>query len=336
MTDFTFIGTFNPREGYGKATLQTVKALQRVGADFKDIPVRNKELTWPADDKIKVDGLAFVWTVPEYWDRVEADELWGAFAWETTWLPTYRVDMINERADRLFTFSEWAKEMFEDSGVTIPVHVMPHGVNQREYHYLERNGRRHPYTFLLMGELAERKGWDLAYTAFLEEFGTDPNVRLVMKTRGRCPLAECTDPNVEVIAIEYGIPMMRELFRQADCFVFPSRGEGYGIPPREAAATGLPVIATNWGGLTEGGITNYAYPLRHTMVKANYGYQQAEPCGEWAEPDKGHLRFLMRAFYENQAAAKAEGRRAAEWIREHCGWDVGARVLMEAVRGRKG
>lgn len=335
MGDFTFVGTFNPREGYGKATIQTVKALRQLGASFDVVPICHKELAWPAEDVIRVEGLAFVWTVPEYWDRVQADELWGAFVWETTRLPRYRVDIINARASRLFTFSEWAKGMFEDSGVTIPVHVMPHGVSQEEYYYLERPGERNPYTFLILGELAERKGWDLAYTAFLEEFGEDPRVRLIMKTRGRCPLAPCADPNVEVIATEYGVPMMRELFRQADCFVFPSRGEGYGLPPREAAATGLPVIATNWSGLQEGGISNYAYPLRvKKMVEANYGYQGPEPCGEWAEPDKGHLRFLMRAFYENQAVMRAEGRLAAEWVRESCTWDRSARALLEAVNDR--
>ncbi len=331
MTDFTFIGTFNPREGYGKATLQTVKAMKRMGADFDVIPINHGELSWPKDNIITVDGLAFVWTVPEYWDRVEAGGLWGAFVWETTLLPQYRVDLINERVTRLFTFSEWAKGMFIESGVEIPVHVMPHGVRQEEYSYQKRNRIYEPYTFLLLGELAERKGWDLAYMAFLEEFGEDPNVRLVMKTRGRCQLAPCTDPNIDVIAEEYNIPQMRELFRQADCFIFPSRGEGYGIPPREAAATGLPCIVTNWSGLQEGGVSNYAYPLDYKMVEARYGYEGPEPCGQWAEPDSEHLRSLMRMCYENQQAAREKGQRSARWIREHCTWENGARVLMEAV-----
>ena len=205
----------NPREGYGLASVQTCKALRRLGADFQIIAINHRELTWPIDHVIEVDGLAFIWSVPEYWDRVKADELWGAFIWETTVFPEYRVKLINERVSRLFTFSEWAREMFVSSGVSIPIEVMPHGVSQEFYYYLERPGRRHPYTFLLLGELAERKGWDIAYVAFLEEFGEDPSVRLIMKTRGRCPLAECTDPNVEVIAEEYNVPQMRELYRQA-------------------------------------------------------------------------------------------------------------------------
>ena len=331
MRNCTIVGTFNSHEGYGHATLATVKALWRLGARPMVYPVQHNDLMWRAEDAVTVEGsLALAWTVPEYWDRVGADELWGAFVWETTQLPRYRVDMINERVTRLFTFSDWAKGMFEDSGVTIPITVMPHGVDQREYHYLERDHEGQPYTFLILGELAERKGWIPTYLAFLEEFGEDPNVRLIMKTRGRSSLAPCTDENVEVIYEDYGLGEMRELYCMADCFLFPSSGEGYGMPPREAAATGLPVITTNWSGLTDG-IEHYAYPLRYTMVRANYGYQDIEECGDWAKPDSEHLRQLMRWCFENRDEAAEKGRRAAEWIRENCRWETGAQALLNEV-----
>ena len=332
MNDFTMVGTHDQNEGYGHATVATIKAMRRLGARFDIIPIEHDDLMWPAERTIEVSGLAVMWSVPEYWGFIKADELWGIFVWETTKLPGYRVEMINRLATRLFTFSEWAKGMFEDSGVTIPAHVMPHGVDQREYYYLERDHRDQPYTFLILGELADRKGWDLAYTAFLAEFEDNPDARLIMKTRGRCPLAECTDFNVEVIAEEYSVPQVRELYRQTDCFLFPSRGEGYGLPPREAAATGLPVVCTNWSGLTDG-IEDYAYPLRiEGLVKAAYGYQSYEECGRWAVPDFEHLKELMRWCFEHREAAAHKGRRSAEWVRENCRWELGAQRLIDAVR----
>jgi glycosyltransferase involved in cell wall biosynthesis len=41
------------------------------------------------------------------------------------------------------------------------------------------------------------------------------------------------------------------LYRQASCFVFPSRLEGFGLPPLEAMACGVPVVTTDGGSLPE-------------------------------------------------------------------------------------
>jgi glycosyltransferase involved in cell wall biosynthesis len=41
------------------------------------------------------------------------------------------------------------------------------------------------------------------------------------------------------------------LYRGADCFVFPSRGEGFGLPPLEAMACGTPVVASRAASIPE-------------------------------------------------------------------------------------
>jgi glycosyltransferase involved in cell wall biosynthesis len=44
---------------------------------------------------------------------------------------------------------------------------------------------------------------------------------------------------------------LRTLYQQARVFVYPSRYEGFGIPPLEAMACGAPVIATRTGAISE-------------------------------------------------------------------------------------
>jgi glycosyltransferase involved in cell wall biosynthesis len=46
---------------------------------------------------------------------------------------------------------------------------------------------------------------------------------------------------------------LRELYRTARLFVYPSRSEGFGIPPLEAMACGTPVVATRVGAIPEYG-----------------------------------------------------------------------------------
>lgn len=47
-----------------------------------------------------------------------------------------------------------------------------------------------------------------------------------------------------------------------DCFVLPTRGEGWGMPLLEAMAYGRPVIATDWSAHTDFMTEDVAYPLR--------------------------------------------------------------------------
>ena len=305
-----------------------VRALWRAGVDAEAVDIDD---IWTPRG---FEGDVVSVTTPNNWHGMWAGgKFWGLTMWETNRCPPDWVEKINRYSDGVITPSAFCKRMFEESGVEVPVHVVPLGVDCHEFPYMERP-ERNPYTFLILGELGGfRKGWAYAYQAFWQAFQGDPRARLIFKTRGDRMLADCSERNVEIIDAEYGWPMIRELYQRADCFVFPSTGEGFGLPPREAAATGLPVIATDWSGLQEGGIENYAYPLRvKQMQTALYGPEDIRgQCGEWAEPDVDHLAELMTFCFENQELARAKGKAASEWIRGHCRWDVTAKQLLEVV-----
>jgi glycosyltransferase involved in cell wall biosynthesis len=99
---------------------------------------------------------------------------------------------------------------------------------------------------LFVGTLEPRKGIDdlLAVWRSLPE----PRPRLVL----------CGDAGWRVRVPE-GVEVtgfvdrerLRTLYQQARVFVYPSRYEGFGIPPLEAMACGAPVIATRTGAIPE-------------------------------------------------------------------------------------
>jgi len=333
VTDLTFIGTFNENDGYGRMSIHLARALCRAGVDVEAVSIydikRHRTFKRPVISA----------TSPDTWGKITGKPFWGLTMWESSKLPESWVEWINQDGvDGVIVPSEFNRQVFIESGIEKSVAIVPLGVDAGEYPYVERPVGRRPYTFLLLGELGGlRKGVPYAYQAFWQAFKGNGNARLILKTRGNDQnLPTCGDANVEIINAEYGWEMMKELYRAADCFVFPSRGEGYGLPPREAASTGLPVIATDWSGLQEGGIENYALPLKvKRMITALYGPPEIHAqVGVWAEPDVDELAWLMRWCYEHQAEAKEKGRRASEWIKANCTWEQGAKVLMEAVNGR--
>lgn len=61
---------------------------------------------------------------------------------------------------------------------------------------------------------------------------------------------------------------MPKLYKRAQAFVLPSRGEGWGRPHMEALSMGIPVLATNWSGPTaflhEG--NSYPIPIAEKLV----------------------------------------------------------------------
>jgi glycosyltransferase involved in cell wall biosynthesis len=63
---------------------------------------------------------------------------------------------------------------------------------------------------------------------------------------------------------------LKALYEHALCFVFPSRYEGFGIPPLEAMSCGCPVIAANIDAVSEvcGRAAEYFDPADHEMLAA--------------------------------------------------------------------
>ena len=124
--------------------------------------------------------------------------------------------------------------------------------------------------------------------AWAEEFAPGEPVRLVVVTyRGAGAAAEGSveeqavahlaalgagpDEVADIELVLDPVPhdAMRDLYASADAFVLPTRGEGAGMPVLEAAACGVPVIATAWGGHEELMTAEAAFPVAvERMVEA--------------------------------------------------------------------
>jgi glycosyltransferase involved in cell wall biosynthesis len=220
---------------------------------------------------------------------------------------------------------------------------MPLGVNPDYFNPRIREFRASPrFTFLSVFEWGERKAPEILLRAYAKAFSAQDDVLLILKVFNRDPSIDikaqmaALPPGGAPIALLYNqeIPahQLGSLYRSADCFVLPSRGEGWGMPILEAMACGLPVIATKWSAQTDFLNESNAYPLgvkQLVPAKAKCPYYTGF---RWAEPDEDHLVHLMRHVYTHQSDAREKGTQASQdaltqWTWRQAAMKIKARLL---------
>lgn len=143
--------------------------------------------------------------------------------------------------DEIWVTSPWLKNVTESWGYR-DVHVYEHGLDPIWTPELRESPVSGPFTFLMVGFEALRKGGLEALRGFRRAFGDSPDVQLVIKTKSS-GLGNIY-PNVKFVTGELSFKEMVALTKSAHAVIAPTYGEGYGIPTRDAMACGIPVITT--------------------------------------------------------------------------------------------
>jgi glycosyltransferase involved in cell wall biosynthesis len=123
------------------------------------------------------------------------------------------------------------------------IEIVPNGVDE----FFSPGDRKDDYA-LFVGTLEPRKGLDdlLAVWDSLPQ----PRRRLVLCGGSGWKVKIPARRDIEVTGF-VDRDRLRQLYREAAFFVYPSRYEGFGIPPLEAMACGTAVVATRTGAIPE-------------------------------------------------------------------------------------
>jgi len=257
--------------------------------------------------------------------------------------------MNSDVVDYILPSSEFSKKIFIDNGVDErKLKVIPHGVNIDKF-----NPNIQPidvgtkkFKFLTIAQPHARKGLDILVQAFAEEFASTEDVCLVIKTslvnEKRHALYEvdlkqiidsikekfCTS-SIKIITED--IDNLASLYNACDCFVLPTRSECFNLTVLEAIACIKPVITTAYGGHMDYLDENTAYLINYKIVPATQKmqYWHYNPKATIAEPDRVHLRTLMRYVYRHRDEAKNKAQIAYNKIIPNYTWDKVAEQLID-------
>jgi glycosyltransferase involved in cell wall biosynthesis len=294
---------------------------------------------------------------PSFTRRPNARLNAGRTMFETDRLPDGWADACNQM-DQVWVPSEFNRETFARAGVREEkLRIVPGAIDMTVYpedlaplDILNSRG----FNFLSVFDWSLRKGWDLLLRAYVEEFSSEDEVALIIKTHSSlgftvtqigeqivgyigATLGRDMSRTPDIILQDTNLPAHRmpNLYRAADCFVLPTRGEGWGRPYMEAMASGLPVIGTNWSGNTAFMNAENSYLLDCEIVDVpEAAWREAATFRGhgWAEPDVDQLRAHMRRVFTNREEARTIGRIARAHIAEHFSYERIVGIIEEIVQ----
>lgn len=335
-----------PWDGYGRFSLYLLQALRRAGvfvmphfAGAADAPA------WMRDEWGMDFDTPTISCLPPYYLRKlpqSSGPHWLLTMTEGSECPDGWAEHINKSGiSRLIVPCQWNADAFARGGVKCPITVIHGGTDPAEYPLLTTRPER-PYTFLALGDRGGRKGYSEVYQAFYKAFGGkttgEQDVRLMVKSRpdGNALINDhvrhAIDLDKRLIFNDADVENMADLYAQADCFVIPSQGEGWGMPHREAACMGLPVITQRYGGMDDGHTDEWAMVVDGGTLHKVEATKTGHIAGLRRVCDVNELAAKMRLLYDRPDVGRRQGEQAAAWIRANQTWQHTAKKLITLLQ----
>jgi len=260
-------------------------------------------------------------------------------------IPDLWAKNINDYADYVIVPSQFCKETFIKCGVIKPIEILNLFVDSSKIY----NREPKPFIFAHQNSFVEgaQKGYDLVMRAFLNVFHKIPDNEVMLLLKGRnhrwandsyyLNMAK-QEKKIRVILEDMDEETLEEEFwSKVDCFVYPSRGEGFGLPPLEAMSRGIPTILTNAHSHTE--FSKFGLPVGvKGKTKAYYvGRVWDYGIGDWVEPDIKDIELWMWKIFNNYKEYKNKALENATIIQEQFGLEnflVKLKTILERINGR--
>lgn len=255
--------------------------------------------------------------------------------WEYRRLPPAWVAQLNRVCDVVIAPSHASRDLYRDSGITVPMLVFPSAVDHAEFHpnvpaWVAPTEKK--FRFVHLGGAHPRRGTDILLQAYAAEFSASDDVALILKPfhyqhhrawleQQRVAFQHADAPHL--VFCDETFDSVAGVFTAADVGVYPLRAECFGLPVLECIASGRRVIVTEYTALDEFCGSDNAEFVRAREIEN--GDHTA------LEPDVLHLRALMRAAYLRGKPDAEEQRRVAASVAAFT-WEHSIGILADGLR----
>ncbi len=343
--DVTLIGRVKFADGLGRLVIGltdvlkddlSINHVQLPKKDCYDFTHVSPDIEAVIKNPDKTPGKVSLLLFPLWWkqfsaaDCVPESHIKIAYSMvESTKVPDKWVEILNERFDAVVVPDEFYQGVYTDSGVAIPVFVIPHGIYIEDFlqEPLRQRDPSQPFVFGISAGFWPRKNQDLLLEAFCAEFKNDSQVRLVMQGRSgnrsyekklHKKIKKLGLTNSTLIKSSLTDQEYKDLMKSFDCYVLVSKAEGFSVTPKESLALGIPTIITDNTAhktLCKSGYV-YAVPSEIRQPATYIGLGLGE-CGDDFNCTVEDARKALREVYDNYEDYQNRAIQGREWIKRY-------------------
>jgi glycosyltransferase involved in cell wall biosynthesis len=331
----TVSAPFGISSGYGSMAEYLVLGMTRAGATVHVAPLSLRldgmtpefqEIIRRSRPEVDAPVLYFCWPRADLTQFLRCSELFINTMYESSRLPPNWVEQLNQ-ARAVIVPTRFVAQVCRDSGVAVPVEVIPEGVDPIIYHY-ENRPDRPGITTLMVGPVDPRKHTLEGIAAWKEAFSDNPEAKLIIKTQYNFQNYKPDDPRIQYIDVDEPTRGIAHWYREADVLLALGN-EGFGLPLVKGMATGLPVIALN----SEGQADICGEAKDCLLAVDPSGWQTFDsplfgPSGVRGIPSVAEVARQLRWVANHRSEGRDLGKAASHWVLQHRNiWAKGPAVL---------